>query len=410
MARTPRRTFRVCGAATTNALHEPAAWGPMDDVLVIGGGAVGLSAAYELSGHGLKVHLVDRTAPGEEASWAGAGILPPAKFETAADPYEQLAGLSNALHQRWAAQLREQTGIDNGYRRCGAVCLALDAGEAAELQTAAAHWQSRQIECQKWSAEALAEGEPGIEVAAPAWHAAWHLPDEAQIRNPRHLKALLSVCRQRGVRITAGAAAEDFLHHGDRVEGVRTNLGDFRAGAVLLAAGCWSGTLAARLGLTLPVRPIRGQIVLLRGDCPVIQRVVHVGSCYLVPRDDGRVLVGSTEEDVGFDKRTTAEAVRHLLGLALDLVPRLAEARIERCWAGLRPGPPHGWPVIGPAPGWRGLYVAAGHYRAGLQLSPGTAVVLSAAIRGDTSPVDLSAFAFPDAGQPTEKVGQVHRT
>jgi len=364
----------------------------MDDVLIIGGGVIGLSLAYELAGHGLKVRILERNLPGQEASWAGAGILPPENRRSAAHPYEQLAGWSCELHAAWHEQLREATGIDNGFRRCGGIYLATGKADAEALTQAARAWRQQQIACEDVQPARLAELEPALAAEAGLIDAAWLLPGESQLRNPRHLRALVAACSQRGVELTAGAAVEAFDVSSGRVRAVRTASGTFSAESLCIAGGAWSAGLVERLGIQIAVRPIRGQIALLNCLRPVLRRVINHGPRYLVPRPDGRVLVGSTEEDVGFDKRTTAEAIQNLLQFALRLAPALGEAQLERCWAGLRPGTLDGLPYLGSVPGLERVYVAAGHFRSGLHLSPATAMVMSQLIRGETPEIDLSPF------------------
>src|SRR5262249_42509487 len=162
-------------------------------------------------------------------------------------------------------------------------------------------------------------------------------PDMAQVRNPRHLKALLAGCQHLGVRLRPGCPVSGFEIQGQRVKAVRTDCGLAAAGQFLLTTGAWTDTLLQSLGWRPGIRPVRGQIALLNSRVPLFRRVLLWGSRYLVPRPDGRVLVGSTEEDAGFDKRTTTRAVSDLLTLACKLVPGLADAHLERCWAGLRP-------------------------------------------------------------------------
>lgn len=362
----------------------------MSDCLIVGGGVIGLSLAYELAGHGLQVRLIDAGQPGREASWAGAGILPPA-WPGSDDPLEQLTALSNTLHAQWSAELLEATGNDNGFRRCGGIYLARDADEAHRLSQFAALAESRGITAQRLSAASLVELEPSL-LPQGAVEAAYHLPGECQIRNPRHLKALLIACGQRGVEISPGVSAEDFEIRGDRISGVRTNRGLLRADAVCITAGAWTAALMKKMGFAPRLKPIRGQIVLLSTARPVVSRIINEGSRYLVPRADGRLLVGSTEDDVGFDRGTTAAGVAGLLDFALNLVGDLSSATIERTWAGLRPSTSDGRPYIGPLPGLENAFVAAGHFRSGLQLSTGTAVVVSQLIRGEQPQIDLSIF------------------
>ncbi|MEX2188165.1 MAG: glycine oxidase ThiO [Pirellulales bacterium] len=377
----------------------------MNDCLIIGGGVIGLSLAYELARGGQSVTVIDRGPPAREASWAGAGILPPANVATARDGYEQLAALSCELHPRWADELRELTGVDNGYRRCGGIYVAHSLAEVDALADQAIVWRRLGIACEQLDAAAVARCEPALcaNGAAPIL-AAYLLRDEAQLRNPRHLQALLAACHRLGVEIRAGVECTAFETRGDRVAGVVTNVitnvvtgvvtnvGTLSAAAYCVASGAWSGGLLRPFGVRLGVKPIRGQIVLFRMPAPILRHVVNDGLRYLVPRDDGRLLAGSTEEDVGFDSRNTAAGVQGLIDLATSLAPGLAEATIERTWAGLRPATTDGLPLIGPIAGVTNAFCAAGHFRSGLTLSTGTAVVVARLIRGEPTQIDLTSM------------------
>lgn len=361
----------------------------MADCLIIGGGVIGLSLAYELAGHGARVRVIDATQPAREASWAGAGILPPA-HRLSTDPLEQLTALSNRLHERLAPELSESTGIDTGYRRSGAIYLARHLEDADELELFAEWAATREIICRQLSRTDITELEP--ELQPRSLESAYHVPDERQIRNPRHLKALLAGCAQRKVEISAGVSAEDFVVQGERVVAVRTNMGPLSVDRVCLTTGSWTAALAEKLGAAPAIVPIRGQMALLTLPSAILRHIINEGSRYLVPRCDGRLLAGSTEEDVGFDRGTTAGGIAGLLQLALSLVPRLAEATIERTWSGLRPATRDRLPYLGRAGDLENAFVAAGHFRSGLQLSTGTARVMSQLIRGETPEVDLEAF------------------
>ena len=362
----------------------------MPDCLIVGGGVIGLSLAYELAGHGLRVRIIDRGEPGREASWAGAGILPPASRRSKV-PIAKLRILSNLLHAKWAEALAAETGVDNGYRPCGGIYLARDEAAGQTLLQTAELWREGQIAVELIAPAELAQLEPALQ-PADGVSAALLLPEERQLRNPRHLKALLSACVRRGVEIVSGVAAEDFEIGGGRVRQVRTNTGVMSAESVCITTGAWSQALVARLGIEPSIKPIRGQIALLATRQPVVSRVVNEGACYFVPRSDGRLLVGSTEEDVGFDRNTTAGGLAGLLDFAIGLAPTLAHATLERSWAGLRPSTPDGQPYLGRVPGLENAFVAAGHFRSGLQLSTGTAVVMSQLIRGEQPQIDLSPF------------------
>ena len=364
----------------------------MMDCLIIGGGVIGLSLARELARQGQQVQVIDRQEPGREASWAGAGMLPPALFREGDPPLDQLAGLSHALHPHWAAELLDETGVDTGFRRTGALYVARDDAGLTQLQADRHQWQRRGVRVEAIDRVALADIEPALATAEQPPLAACLLPDEHQLRNPRHVKALVASCQRLGVTITPGVAAEDFRVQQGRVQAVITVEGEIAAGAVCLAAGAWSGLVARRCGIELPVRPVRGQMVLFRAPRPVLRHIVNLGSRYLVPRDEGLILAGSTEEEAGFECHTTAEGIAGLVELARSLVPALREATVERTWAGLRPGNADGLPYLGRLPDLENAFVAAGHFRSGLHLSPGTAVVMSQLIVGQPPQIDLTPF------------------
>jgi glycine oxidase len=366
----------------------------MPSCLILGAGAVGLSLAWELVRKGWKVRIVDRGKPGQEASWAGAGIIPPYHRQHARHPLEQLKGLSCELHPVWAARLRAETGIDNGFHVCGGLYLARTAGEAAALAGWATASREEGVQVERVTRAELATLEPALansplltQLAAAYW-----LPEEAQLRNPRHVQALVAAVRQAGVTLDADVEARGFLLRGGRLESVKTSLGSLTADAYCVTAGAWTQALVAELGLQASVLPIRGQIVLFHCDQRLVQRVVNEGTRYVVPRDDGRVLAGSTEEEVGFDKRTTPEAVEDITNFARSLVPALASAAIEKTWAGFRPATFDGLPYLGPLPGISNAFIAAGHFRSGIYMSPGTAVVMAQSISGEAPTIDLAPF------------------
>jgi glycine oxidase len=366
----------------------------MDDCLIVGAGVIGLSLAYELARHNQRVHVIDRAPPGREASWAGAGILPPANLATAVHPWDQLRGLSNRMHPQWAQWLRHETGIDTGFRRCGGIYLARSVGEAAVLSGMVDAFQQQGIEIRRLAAEELADVEPAL---LPAFRdgclrAAYLAPDESQLRNPDHLQALALACRRRGVRISTGQAVTGFDTRDRRIRAALTESDSFAAENICIASGAWTYRLLRQLDIATGIMPIRGQIVLLRCEQKALHHVLNEGPRYIVPRDDGRVLVGSSEEEAGFDKSTSPAVLEELKQLAYDLVPHLREARVERTWAGLRPGSFDGMPYLGRLPGLDNAFAAAGHFRSGLSTSPATAIVLGQLIRGEEPQVDLTPF------------------
>jgi glycine oxidase len=340
------------------------------DILIIGGGVIGLTTAFQLAGQGVSVTVVDRQRVGCEASWAGAGMLPPGDLATAATPESRLRSSSYEMWEQFSAQLREVSGIDNGYRKCGAVEVAPD-GAVIELQIQ--QWQAEGLDCETLDRAALERYVPGLN---PEIQRGAYLPEFAQVRNPRHLKALAIACQRRGVEILEEVGPISVRAQGRSVE-VTSPSRHFGADRLCLTAGSWTGQLVKPLGVELPVAPVRGQIAQLRvGQLP-FSCVIERGRRYMVPRADGLILVGSTEEHVGFEKRNTTEGISALLGFAESIVPELGAAEVVRCWAGLRPGSPDELPFVGPLPGYDNVFVGAGHFRSGLQMSPATAAVLA---------------------------------
>jgi glycine oxidase len=355
------------------------------DVAIIGGGIIGLTSAYFLAKEGVSVAVYDRGDLGTEASWAGAGILPPGDPDRAATPADQLRGIGSQRFPEFSAELQDLTGINNGYRRCGGIEFLTP--EDTDVQGV---WAAEGIafarlalaEAKKLEPLGDVEGEPYI------------LPGCAQVRNPWHMRALIAACERAGVGLHRNTAVEGWRTGHNRIGALYLATGEpISANRFLLAAGAWSERLLQALGHRPHIHPVRGQIALLKGrSC---SRVLMFGKRYLVPRGDGLTLVGSTEEpEAGFEKRTTPEGIGGLLGFAREVVPVLREAVIETSWAGLRPGSPDGLPFIGPVPGWENVFVAAGHFRAGVQLSIGTAQALTQFLTGKPTCVPLEAFAL----------------
>ncbi|MDZ4820420.1 MAG: glycine oxidase ThiO [Planctomycetota bacterium] len=365
-----------------------------DDCLIIGGGVIGLSLAYELSGRGLRVRVLDRGQPGRQTSWAGAGIFPPVGPRSAqAGPMEQLAVLSMQLHPVWAKQLLAESGIDNQFHQCGASHLAIDPASLENLQTNQQGWNAEQVTHQKVAAPEFAEFEPALHTAAGQLVApAVYLSGETQLRNPRHLQALTAACKKRGVQIEQQVEVTGTSIQGGQIVKVETSAGDRSARQYCLTSGASSGGLASNFQCSLAVKPIRGQIVLLRNVAPMLRHVTYVGRHYFVPRQDGHVLVGSTLEDVGFRPYPTPAGVRDLLDFMMRVAPAWSDCEIETLWAGLRPGTADGLPYIGRVPGLENAFVATGHYRSGLYLSTGTALVMSRLLMNEMPLMDLHAF------------------
>ncbi len=375
------------------------------DVVIVGGGVIGLSIAYRLACEAIAVTVLDRGGVGREASWAGAGMIPANTERLFTNPTAELRSWSAVLYPDWSEALLEETGIDNGYRRTGGVDVAFTVEEENDLRSMAGRWKSEGIVYERLAPSEFGRVEPALNHAL---RVAYFLPDRAQVRNPRHVRALAVAAAKRGARLRPGVGVRGFETSGHQIIGVRTSEGLIPCGQVVVSAGAWTGELLERIGISAPTPPLRGQIVLLKSDRPILKRIVEHGSNYLVPREDGHVLIGSTEEDVGFDTRTTALGVRGLIDEAFRLCPALAAAEVEKAWAGLRPGSIDTRPYIGPLPGFANAFVAAGHKRAGIQLSPATAEVMTDLVLGRPPRIDLSTFH--PGREPAEAGEQVFRS
>jgi glycine oxidase len=293
--------------------------------------------------------------------------------------------------------LLELTGVDNGFLESGGIELGFD-GEESRLQAEERNWQGEGVPVERLSPADLRRLEPAI---SSEIRTAYRLPGLCQVRNPRHVKALTAACQIRNVRIIAGAPVTQFETTGIQAGGqgilaARAPTTRYAAGKFVIAGGAWTGRITRQLGIEVPVGPVRGQIVLLSAWPLPFQHVLNHGARYLVPRPDGKILIGATEEEVGFEKQNTVAGVAGLLEFAQTLVPELAQAKVEQSWSGLRPGSPTGDPFLSRLPRIANGYVAAGHFRAGLQLSPATGELMAELITTGKPSLSLEHFRIPE--------------
>jgi glycine oxidase len=333
------------------------------DVLVVGAGVIGCSVAYALAKRGASVTVLERDTPGGVTSRASAGMLVPTAEGLPSGPLLDLALRSLAMFPSLAAALLEDGGVDVEYSPSGVLLPASTDEVAAELRARAKsgqdglRWLSR--------AEAL-EREPLLE---PSLHGALFQPNEGHVHPVRLTDGLTQAAARRGAAFHFGMEVDGLVRQGNRVVGVRTGGTEWHAGAVVLAAGSWSGALARWAGVAVDVLPVRGQVVSLRVVPQPIRSVVFGRPGYLVPRRDGTLLLGASQEWVGFENRSTAGNLAMLLEAGKRLVPVLEHATFLATWSGLRPGSPDEAPILGPAPGLEGLALATGHFRNGILLS-----------------------------------------
>lgn len=356
------------------------------DVLVVGGGIHGCAVALDLARRGRSVVVLEKSVPGAEASGAAAGILGPHLECDAAGPFLDFCRHSLALYPQWVADLEEASGIDLEFVECGGLLVAFDEFEAQRLAGRAALLTKLGLPCELLDGGAVRVREPNLSSGVIAGLA---LPQEARVEPRSIVRALAIAARNAGVVF----ATETVLGLEPSSPGVRvqTAVANWQTNEVVLAAGAWSSAVP---GSGLPpasVKPARGQMALLQFPTPPTTAVVFSERGYVVPRDDGRVLCGSTLEFEGFRKEVTAAGLRSILDLTLELLPGAAQVPITETWAGFRPYTDDHLPLIG-AGAYPGLWLATGHYRNGILLAPASASCLAAMICGDTPVVALDAF------------------
>ena len=352
------------------------------DVAIIGAGVIGTAVAHELARRGASVLVLERDSPGRRATWAAAGMLSPLGEAAGDARLVELAVESLGRYAAFVHALREETGIDVEYRTNGKLHVAFDEEEAAALQRLAAGPFAARLEASLLAPDAARDLEPEL---GPGIALALLVGRDHRVNNRLLAQALAAAATRAGAVIRTGTPAAGVVASGGQVTGVRLTSGQvIGAPQVVIAAGSWSGDVEG-LPASLPVFPIKGQMIAVDGRArhngrtgrAPIGRVLHGRGAFLIPREDGRILVGSTVEEVGFRTGPTPRGVGWLIERATALVPLLADLPLVETWAGFRPGTPDHLPVIGVDPDLRGLYYATGHFRNGILLAPLTAQTLA---------------------------------
>lgn len=359
------------------------------DVIVIGAGIIGLATAERLLIQGAKVTILERNKVGQESSWAGGGILSPLCPWDYSDAVTRLTSYSASQFPAWASVLRETTGVDPEYETCGMLVLppynrglAQQWCSIREIQLEQRTLSGRiSLKCSN-EADTYAEFEQAI-----------FLPETAQIRNPRLLQALRHRIAQLGGRIIENCAVESLNAVHQKIQSITSSQGDFSADHIIISAGAWSKEILGMYALKLDIKPIRGQMLLFKFDrTPPIHNIFVENDLYIIPRRDGHLLIGSTLEDVGFNKQTTASARKHLLMRAQAILPALQAMPIVQHWSGLRPASPDNIPTIGKHPMISNLYINSGHFRYGVTMAPASAEILVNEITGNSQPFDITPY------------------
>ncbi|HLH75133.1 MAG TPA: glycine oxidase ThiO [Chloroflexota bacterium] len=363
------------------------------EVVIVGGGSIGCSIAYQLALDGVRSLILERDYLAAGASGVAAGMLAPQVEAPFDDPFFDLTLAGRKSHGPLAAALYEDVGLDVECRATGILRVALDEADRVELQRRQRWQTARGLRADWLESEQLGECEPLLNgVAGRLLAGGLWLPDEGQVRSPRLVQALAAASVKRGAMVVEGSWAVGFERRGDRISGVRTPQGIVSAETVVLAAGVWSTDLAQTIGLDLPVGPVKGQILTLRAIQQTPRTVIWSGECYLVPRVDGQVILGATEEDGNYDRRPTLAGIGSLSEAALEFLPAVGQFTIEGIWAGLRPAAPDRYPIVGRAPGFENLILATAHYRNGILLGPLTGRWISQLIRSGVVAPEFAPF------------------
>lgn len=357
----------------------------MQQVVVIGGGVMGCLTALELLERGKQVCLIERGSTGQEASWAGGGIVTPLYPWRYSQPISALAEWSQAYYPQLCRNLHEQTGIDPEFSECGLIWL-----DHAE-QGAALEWAGEQRKpITAVNSDFIYQQVPAL---APGFtEGMWH-PQLANVRNPRLMAALKARLLQfASFSLRENTEVSGLKVEGGTVKGVVHASGEQAADAVVLAAGAWSGDWLGALGMELAVTPVKGQMLLYKAAPGWLPSMVLHESRYAIPRRDGHILIGSTLEHAGYDTRTTSQALDSLRASAHGLLPALSDMQPVAQWAGLRPGSPDDIPFIGAVPGLEGLWLNTGHYRNGLVLAPASCRLLADLMIGRTPAISAEPY------------------
>ena len=359
------------------------------EFLIVGGGLIGLLTAKILQDAGADVAVVEKGEIGRESSWAGGGIISPLYPWRYPDAVTRLALWGQARYPELCDQLASETGIDPEWTQSGLLMPNLSVDEVQK----ALKWAEKfGYPMEQLDSQQIGELEPHLsQFSSALW-----MESVAQIRNPRLVQSLKSSLERSGIPLIEGFEVDQIIESNGRVQGVEAGGVRVSAEHVIVCGGAWSGEILKTAGIELPISPVKGQMLLIKAEPGFLKRITLLEGHYLIPRRDGRVLVGSTLEHVGFNKDTTGSAKEELLSAVSQLAPELDQFEIEKQWSGLRPGSSNeGIPLIGQC-GPEGLYINSGHFRNGVVLGYAAAQMMVDIILGNRPIVDPTPYRVND--------------
>ena len=330
--------------------------------------------------------MIRHPSVGTEASWAGAGIL--TSHATTNEPYPELCRASLNLYPNLAEELREETNIDIEFIRSGTLSVFFDEREAAGLIGLAERRVNRGFTAEVLSPNQVWKVEPSVSKNIAG---AVLFPEDGHVRNPKMVKALAIGASNHGTEFLLGNPVSNFIRENGHITGVYVNGETIHADTFVVAAGCWSGKIVADLDFQISIQPSKGQIVLIESVPPIIRRTIDGLGIYIVPRTDGKILLGATVEMVGYDKTPTVDGVKQMIDAAVEIAPELSECKFDQTWVGLRPYHKNG-PCLGYIPGYDNVVLASGHYKNGILLAPITGKLISELLTSGQTSLSLSPF------------------
>ncbi|MBS8265867.1 glycine oxidase ThiO [Mesobacillus boroniphilus] len=363
------------------------------DAIIIGGGINGSSIAFQLAKRGRKVAVLERERLACKSSGAAAGILGAQTELTEDGPLFEFARKSRTMFPELVKELEELSGVPTGYQNKGMYKVAATEDQLLELKDLI-EFQTRAGEKAEWLPNnELLKHEPNV---SSSLLGAMYIPNDGQVDARGLSLAFAKAAMVLGAEFFEYTSVNDFILQGDKVIGVQTDQGPIHSEAVVAATGAWSKFLFEKTGLSIPISPVKGECFSAIAKKPLINGTVFSHGCYIVPKQSGRLVVGATMKPNTFDEKVTVSAISALMEKAQLLVPGIADAELERAWAGIRPLSDDGLPFLGEHPSYRGLYIAAGHFRNGILLSPATGELMADLLDGkveDLGPFRLSRIS-----------------